>query len=64
MSSFSTYSTNMTTLLKEPIQDEDNRFFRIKASLTSIFVQEVYISSSLICTDKNNKLLGRLSKTT
>ena len=42
--SFSTYSTNMTTLLKEPIQDEDNRFFRIKASLTSIFVQEVYIS--------------------
>ena len=50
--SFSTYSTNMTTLLKEPIQDEDNRFFRIKASLTSIFVQEVYISSCLICTDK------------
>ena len=43
--SFSTYSTNMTTLLKEPIQDEDNRFFRIKASLTSIFVQEVYIST-------------------
>ena len=42
--SFSTYSTNMTTLLKEPIQDEDNRFFRVKASLTSIFVQEVYIS--------------------
>ena len=45
--SFSTYSTNMTTLLKEPIQDEDNRFFRIKASLTSIFVQEVYISTDL-----------------
>ena len=43
--SFSAYSTNMTTLLKEPIQDEDNRFFRIKASLTSIFVQEVYIST-------------------
>ena len=36
--SFSTYSTNMTTLLKEPIQNEDMRFFRIKASLTSIFV--------------------------
>ena len=40
---FSSYSTNMTTLLKEPIQDEDNRFFRVKASLTSIFVQEVYV---------------------
>ena len=49
--SFYIYSTSMTTLLKEPIQDEDNRFFRIKASLTSIFVQEVYISSCLICTD-------------
>ena len=49
--SFSTYSTNMTTLLKEPIQDEDNRFFRIKASLTSIFVQEVYISTCFICID-------------
>ena len=36
--SFSTYSTNMTTLLREPIQDEDNRFSRVKASLTSIFV--------------------------
>ena len=30
----------MTTLLKEPIQDEDNWFFRVKAKLTSIFVQE------------------------
>ena len=63
--SFSTYSTNMTTLLKEPIQDEDNRFFRIKASLTSIFVQEVYISTCyLICTDKNNKLLEHTTKLT
>ena len=61
--SFSTYSTNMTTLLKEPIQDEDNRFFRIKASLTSIFVQEVYISTCLICTDKNNKLLKHTTET-
>ena len=60
--SFSTYSTNMTTLLKEPIQDEDNRFFRIKASLTSIFVQEVYISTCLICTDKY-KFLRLTSKT-
>ena len=57
--SFSTYSTNMTTLLKEPIQDEDNRFFRIKASLTSIFVQEVYIST---CTDEY-KFLRQTSKT-
>ena len=49
--SFSTYSINMTTLLKEPIQDEDNRFFQFKASMTSIFVQEVYISTCyLICT--------------
>ena len=54
--SFSTYSTNMTTLLKEPIQDEDNRFFRVKASLTSIVVQGVYISTCLICTDKHKKL--------
>ena len=61
--SFSTYSTNMTTLLKEPIQDEDNRFFRVKASLTSIFVQEVYISTCLICTDKKHKLLKHTTET-
>ena len=44
-SSFLAYSSGMTTLLKEPVQGEDQRFFRLKASMTSIFDSEVYISS-------------------
>ena len=35
---FFAYSNGMTSLLKEPVNSEDNRFFRIKSSLTSIFV--------------------------
>ena len=45
MSSFLAYSSGMTTLLKEPVEEEDQRFFRFKASMTSIFDSEVYISS-------------------
>ena len=47
MSSFLAYSSGMTTLLKEPVEGEDQRFFPLKASLTSIFDKEVYISNLL-----------------
>ena len=48
LSSFLAYSSRMTTLLKEPVEGEDQRFFPLKASLTSIFDMEVYISNLLI----------------